>query len=51
MAQEGNRVTFPLKGKVAGYLQGMGCINGGRVRGMTCVRVLVASGREKRSRR
>jgi len=35
---------------VAGCLQGMGCINGGRVKGMACVRVLWASGRGKRRR-
>jgi len=29
--QEGNKATLPLQGKVAGCLQGMGCINGGRV--------------------
>jgi len=39
MAQEGNRVTLPLQGKVAGCLQGMGSINGGRVRGMACGQV------------
>ena len=32
--QEGNEATLPLQGKVAGCLQGMGCINGGRVKGM-----------------
>jgi hypothetical protein len=37
---EGNEATLPRRGKVAGCLEGMGCINGGRVKGMACVRVL-----------
>jgi hypothetical protein len=36
MAQEGNRVTLPLQGKVADCLQGRGCINGGRVWDESC---------------
>jgi hypothetical protein len=43
-------VTLPLQGRVADCLQGMGCINGGRVKGMSCVRVLWANGRGKRRR-
>jgi len=46
MAQEGNRVTLPLQGKVAGYLQGMGCINGGRVWDESCF-FLASKGRER----
>ena len=48
--REGNEATLPLQGKVAGCLQGMGCINGGRVKRIACVWVLWASGRGKRRR-
>jgi len=49
MAQEGNRVTLPLQGKVADCLQGRGCVNGGRVWDELCFFWQVRAEREGNS--